>query len=407
MAGAASQAARKRPSTRRRGAIARVELTPRRIPALSRAALGSDSRSARTITDNATHDGLRSQEPCRRRAGRPMPRARSGHRRGAVAGRRDARRAAADTGLERLGLLRRRCARTALLQPRPDQPRQRCAARASLDLPYRRARCGICQCRQAHVRSNARACLWAPLPRDRDQCRDRARPGVRPRALALRSAHRSCAPLRAGERARRERVGGERARGRRPPSAVFGKLVIVGSAIGDNRAADVERGVIRAYDAQSGAPLWSFDPLPDSASHPAAADWNLAQAQSTGAGNSWGMMSVDHEHGLVLVPTGSASPDYYGGQRLGTNRFANSLLALDARSGRLVWQQQLIHHDLWGYDLAAQPVLGDVEVQGMPLPVVIQATKTGMLYVFDRAHGQPVFPITERRVPPSQVAGEQ
>jgi quinoprotein glucose dehydrogenase len=191
------------------------------------------------------------------------------------------------------------------------------------------------------------------------------------------------------------------------PPAVFGKVVIVGSAIGDNRAADVERGVIRAYDAESGAQLWSFDPLPDSALHPAAADWNLAQAQRTGAGNAWGVMSVDHEHGLVLVPTGSASPDYYGGQRLGTNRFADSLLALDARSGRLVWQQQLIHHDLWDYDLAAQPVLGDVEVQGMPVPAVIQATKTGMLYVFERSHGQPLFPVTERRVPSSHVAGEQ
>ena len=191
------------------------------------------------------------------------------------------------------------------------------------------------------------------------------------------------------------------------PPAVFGKVVIVGSAIGDNRAADVERGVIRAYDAESGAQLWSFDPLPDSAAHPAAADWNLAQAHDTGAANAWGVMSVDHEHGLVLVPTGSASPDYYGGQRLGSNRFADSLLALDARSGRLVWQQQLVHHDLWDYDLAAQPVLGDVEVQGMPVAAVIQATKTGMLYVFERSHGQPVFPITERRVPSSHTAGEQ
>jgi quinoprotein glucose dehydrogenase len=190
------------------------------------------------------------------------------------------------------------------------------------------------------------------------------------------------------------------------PPAVFGKVVIVGSAIGDNRAADVERGVIRGYDAESGAQLWSFDPLPDSPSHPAAADWNLAQAQSTGAGNAWGVMSVDQEHGLVLVPTGSASPDYYGGQRLGANRFADSLLALDARSGRLVWQQQLIHHDLWDYDLAAQPVLGDVEVQGMPVAAVIQATKTGMLYVFERSRGEPLFPITERPVPASQVPGE-
>jgi quinoprotein glucose dehydrogenase len=191
------------------------------------------------------------------------------------------------------------------------------------------------------------------------------------------------------------------------PPAVFGKVVIVGSAIGDNRASEVERGVIRAYDAESGAQLWSFDPLPDSPAHPAAADWKLEQAQSTGAGNAWGVMTVDQEHGLVLVPTGSASPDYYGGQRLGSDRFADSLLALDARSGRLVWQQQLVHHDLWDYDLAAQPVLGDVEVQGMPVPAVIQATKTGMLYVFERSRGQPLFPLTERPVPASRVPGEQ
>src|SRR2546427_100000 len=152
------------------------------------------------------------------------------------------------------------------------------------------------------------------------------------------------------------------------PPAVCGNAVIVGSAIGDNRATDVERGVIRAYDAQSGAQLWSFDPLPDSPSHPAASEWNLAQAAGTGAGNAWGVMSVDEEHGLVLVPTGSASPDFYGGMRLGANRFADSLLALDARSRRLVWQQQLIHHDLWDYQVAAPPVLGDIEVQGGRVP---------------------------------------
>jgi quinoprotein glucose dehydrogenase len=191
------------------------------------------------------------------------------------------------------------------------------------------------------------------------------------------------------------------------PPAVFGRAVIVGSAIGDNRAQEVERGVIRAYDAESGAQLWSFDPLPDSPAHPAAADWKLTQAQATGAGNAWGVMSVDQEHGLVLIPTGSASPDFYGGERLGSNRFADSLLALDARSGRLVWHQQLIHHDLWDYDLAAQPVLGDVAVHGVPVPAVIQATKTGMLYVFERARGAPLFPVTERSVPPSQVPGEQ
>jgi quinoprotein glucose dehydrogenase len=191
------------------------------------------------------------------------------------------------------------------------------------------------------------------------------------------------------------------------PPAIYGNVVVVGSAIGDNRAADVERGVIRAFDARSGALLWAFDPIPDSPAHPAAAEWNPAQAATTGAGNSWGLMSIDEDNGLVLVPTGSASPDYFGGTRLGSNRFADSLLALDAKSGKLVWHQQLVHHDLWDYDLAAQPVLGDIEVQGVPVPAVIQATKTGMLYVFDRTKGQPLFPIEEKPVPPSFVAGEQ
>ncbi|HXZ59977.1 MAG TPA: pyrroloquinoline quinone-dependent dehydrogenase [Steroidobacteraceae bacterium] len=191
------------------------------------------------------------------------------------------------------------------------------------------------------------------------------------------------------------------------PPAIYANVVIVGSSIGDNRAADVERGVIRGFDALTGALLWSFDPLPDSPAHPAAAEWNLAQAAGTGAGNAWSVMSVDEEHALVLVPTGSASPDFYGGTRLGSNRFADSLLALDARTGKLVWHQQLVHHDLWDYDLAAQPALGDLDVRGAPVPAVIEATKTGMLYVFDRTNGAPLFPVTERAVPRSLVPGEQ
>ena len=191
------------------------------------------------------------------------------------------------------------------------------------------------------------------------------------------------------------------------PPALYGNIVIVGSASGGDRASHAEYGVIRAYDAQSGTEVWSFDPLPHSPAHPAAAEWNPQQVPLTGAGNAWGVMSVDEEHGLVLVPTGSASPDYYGGQRLGSNRFADSLLALDARNGSLVWQQQLVHHDLWDYDLAAQPVLGDVNVQGVPVASVIQATKSGMLYVFERTRGGALFPVIERPVPPSAVPGEQ
>ncbi len=190
------------------------------------------------------------------------------------------------------------------------------------------------------------------------------------------------------------------------PPAVYENVIVVGSAIGDNRATDVERGVIRAFDARSGALLWAFDPLPDSPTHPAAGEWNLAQAAATGAGNAWGVMSVDEEHGLVLIPTGSASPDFFGGKRLGSNRFADSLLALDAKSGRLAWHQQLVHHDLWDFDLSAQPVLGDIEVQGVPVPAVIQATKSGMLYIFERTRGEALFPITEKPVPRSLIPGE-
>ena len=190
------------------------------------------------------------------------------------------------------------------------------------------------------------------------------------------------------------------------PPAIYRNVVIVGSAIGDNRAAGLERGVIRGYDALTGRQLWSFDPIPDGPSHPAAADWKPEQAAGTGAGNAWGVMTVDEEHGLVLVPTGSASPDFYGGARLGSDRFADSLLALDAATGKLVWAQQLVHHDLWDFDLAAQPVLGDVELGGVPVPAVIQATKTGMLYIFGRVRGQALYPINERPVPASHVPGE-
>jgi quinoprotein glucose dehydrogenase len=191
------------------------------------------------------------------------------------------------------------------------------------------------------------------------------------------------------------------------PPVIRGGVLIIGSAIGDNRATDVERGVIRGFDVRTGALRWTFDPLPDSPSHPAAFEWDATQAAGTGAGNAWGVMSVDEDHGLVLVPTGSPSPDFYGGTRLGSNRFANSLLALDTNTGKLVWHQQLVHHDLWDFDLAAQPVLVDVELQGIPVPAVIQATKSGMLFVFERTKGRPLFPITERAVPRSQVPGEQ
>ena len=191
------------------------------------------------------------------------------------------------------------------------------------------------------------------------------------------------------------------------PPAIFNNFVIVGSAIGDNRASDLERGTVRGFDALTGEQRWSFDPIPDSPGHPAAGAWRPDQAAKTGGANAWAVMSVDQDRGTVFVPTGSASPDFYGGTRLGDNRFANSLLAIDASTGKLQWAQQLIHHDLWDYDVAAQPVLVEIDRGGAPLSAVIQATKTGMLFVFNRANGNPLFPMAERNVPKSAVPGEQ
>jgi quinoprotein glucose dehydrogenase len=190
------------------------------------------------------------------------------------------------------------------------------------------------------------------------------------------------------------------------PPAILGNLLIVGSALGDEHGARAAHSLIRAFDARSGAARWSFDPLPTGPDHPAAPEWDLAQASAIGGAAAWGVMSVDEEHGYVLAATGSASPDFFGGHRQGSNRFANSLLALEGSSGRVVWQQQLVHHDLWDFDLAAQPALLDINIQGIPVPAVIAATRTGMLYAFDRSRGQPLFPVVERAVPPSLFPGE-
>jgi quinoprotein glucose dehydrogenase len=190
------------------------------------------------------------------------------------------------------------------------------------------------------------------------------------------------------------------------PPAIYRDLAIIGSAIGDNRAVELERGIVRAFDIRSGALVWSWDPIPTTDREAAQQGWSPQAAKLTGAANAWSVLSVDPGRGLVFVPTGSASPDLYGGERAGDNSHANSLVALRADTGKLVWHRQLVHHDLWDYDLAAQPMLIDIERDNKSIPAVVQATKTGMLFVFDRETGEPVFEIVERPVPQSDVAGE-
>jgi len=189
------------------------------------------------------------------------------------------------------------------------------------------------------------------------------------------------------------------------PPAVIDDLLVVGSAIDDNARAEMPSGVVRAFDARTGALRWSWDPIPPNATGSQAAAGGKG-AWRTGAANAWSMMAVDKERDLVFVPTGSASPDYYGGLRPGDGKWANSIVALHAKTGEMAWGFQLVHHDLWDYDTASPPLLTTLQHDGKQVPVVIQGNKTGFLYVLNRDTGAPVFPVEERPVPQSDVPGE-
>jgi quinoprotein glucose dehydrogenase len=175
------------------------------------------------------------------------------------------------------------------------------------------------------------------------------------------------------------------------PPAIVNDLVIVGSAVADNRATDVERGTVRAYDARTGKLRWSWDPL--------------ASLPSTGGANAWSIFSSDSKLGLVFVPTGSAGPDFFGGERKGDNRYANSVTALRVATGEVAWSFQVVHHDLWDYDVASQPVL--INYGPSKTPAVVVTTKTGLVYVLDRKTGKPLSPVEERPVPKSDIPGEE
>ena len=182
------------------------------------------------------------------------------------------------------------------------------------------------------------------------------------------------------------------------PVAVVGDSLIVGSSIGDNRAVEEEFGIVRGFDARTGRQLWAWDPIL----------WARTEHPRTGAGNAWSAIAADPEHSLVFVPTGSASPDFYGVFRPGDNRDANSVVALDAHTGRRVWGFQVVHHDLWDYDVAAEPTLFTFRPpHGTPVPAVAIVTKMGMVYVLNRITGDPLSPVQERPVPQSTIAGEK
>jgi quinoprotein glucose dehydrogenase len=176
------------------------------------------------------------------------------------------------------------------------------------------------------------------------------------------------------------------------PPVVIDDLVVVGSAIADNNRAQAPTGEVRAFDARTGALRWT---------------WHVLTLDSTGAANAWSILSADPARHLVFVPTGSASPDYFGGLRPGDNRDANSVVALSAKTGERVWGFQTVHHDLWDYDVASQPVLFTMHRRGLDIPAVAVGSKTGHLFLLERLTGKPLFDVEERPVPASDVPGEQ
>lgn len=191
------------------------------------------------------------------------------------------------------------------------------------------------------------------------------------------------------------------------PPAIVNGVIVVGSAVADNNRINAASGEVRGYDARTGALLWTWDSVPQDSTDLGWRTWNGPNAHRTGGANAWSVLAADTARGLVFLPTGAASPDYFGGERKGENRYANSVVALHAATGKLAWHFQTVHHDLWDYDNASPPVLTTVVRAGRRMPVVLQATKTGMLFVLDRATGVPVFPVDERPVPGSTVPGEE
>ena len=188
------------------------------------------------------------------------------------------------------------------------------------------------------------------------------------------------------------------------PPAIYQDLVITGAAVPEYPSKGPS-GVVRAFDVRSGKLVWTFHTIaqPGEVGHET---WQEDAWQDRTGANVWSIMSVDVERGLTLLPVGSASYDFYGADRKGMDLFANSLVALDAATGKLRWYFQMVHHDIWDYDMPAQPALITVRREGREIPAVAQVTKMGFVFILDRLTGKPLFPVEERPVPESNVPGE-
>ena len=188
------------------------------------------------------------------------------------------------------------------------------------------------------------------------------------------------------------------------PGVAYKDVLIWGTRVGEEEGS--APGHIRAYDARTGKIRWTFHTIPWPAEY-GYDTWPPAAFKTAGGANSWAGMTVDTARGIVYIPTGSATPDFYGAERVGANLFANSLLALDATTGKRLWHFQTVHHDLWDRDLPAAPNLVTVTRDGSRVEAVAQITKSGFVFLFDRTSGRPLFDVVERAVPASDLHGEQ
>ena len=191
------------------------------------------------------------------------------------------------------------------------------------------------------------------------------------------------------------------------PPVICRDVVVVGSSISDGPSVkEAPRGDIQAFDVRTGKPLWVFHTVPQAGEF-GVETWENDSWKYTGNTNVWTLMSADEELGYFYLPTGTPTNDWYGGHRLGNNLFAESLLCLDAKTGKRIWHFQSVHHGVWDYDFPAAPILANITVGGRRIRAVVQLTKTGFTWVFDRVTGKPVWPIEERPVPASKVPGER
>ena len=188
------------------------------------------------------------------------------------------------------------------------------------------------------------------------------------------------------------------------PGVIYKDLLILGTRV--NEALPAAPGYIRAFDVRSGELRWTFHTIPKPGEF-GYETWPEEAHNYIGGANSWAGMSLDKERGIVYIPTGSAAADFYGGNRIGANLFANCLLALNAETGERIWHYQTIHHDIWDRDLPAPPNLLTVTHEGKEIEAVAQITKSGLVFLFDRDNGDPLFPIEEIPTPASDLQGEE